>query len=173
VSQQTTNRSFDELARALASGSISRGKALRLMGAALLGGTLGSLGGVAAADDECKPLNKKCRKDHQCCSRNCEGGQCAAAGCPAGTVRLSNGTCAKPCSGAPVCRPSCVGCAFDITPGAAYCSSGLGQPCTSPTDCVSGVCSTFGTCECTSDSQCPSGWFCEQSGTCVVACTPA
>ena len=52
VSQETSNRYFDELA----SGSISRGRALRLMGAALLGGALASLGigGVAAAD-ECKP----------------------------------------------------------------------------------------------------------------------
>jgi hypothetical protein len=37
VSQETTNRSFDELASGLASGSISRSKALRLMGAALVG----------------------------------------------------------------------------------------------------------------------------------------
>jgi len=49
VSQQTTNRYFDELTRALASGSISRGKALRLMGAALVGGTLASFPGVAWA----------------------------------------------------------------------------------------------------------------------------
>jgi hypothetical protein len=56
VSQETSNRYFDELASGLASGSISRGRALRLMGAALVGGALASLGigGVAAAD-ECKP----------------------------------------------------------------------------------------------------------------------
>ena len=72
MSQQTTNRSFDELTRGLASGSISRGRALKLMGAALVGGTLASLGGVAAADDECKPVNKKCRKDAQCCSGRCD-----------------------------------------------------------------------------------------------------
>src|SRR3954452_107677 len=52
VSQDTSDRSFDELTRGLASGRITRGKAIRLMGAALLGGTLGSLGfgGVAGAD---------------------------------------------------------------------------------------------------------------------------
>ena len=49
MSQQTTNRYFDELASGLASGSISRGKAIRLMGAALLGGTLASFPGVAWA----------------------------------------------------------------------------------------------------------------------------
>jgi hypothetical protein len=64
VSQQTTNHSFDELTRGLASGSISRGRALRLMGAALVGGTLTSLGlgGVAAADPPgCKRNGKKLR----------------------------------------------------------------------------------------------------------------
>jgi Dictyostelium (slime mold) repeat len=79
VSLQTTNHSFDELARGLASGSISRGRALRLMGAALVGGVLGSLGGVAAADEECKPLDKKCRKDAQCCSGKCESRICVPA----------------------------------------------------------------------------------------------
>jgi hypothetical protein len=51
------------LARGLASGSISRGKAIRLMGAALVGGALTSFGtgGVALADEECKRIGKKCR----------------------------------------------------------------------------------------------------------------
>jgi hypothetical protein len=47
VSQQTTNRYFDELASGLASGSLSRGKALKLMGAALVGGLLASVPRVA------------------------------------------------------------------------------------------------------------------------------
>jgi hypothetical protein len=77
--------SFDELAVGLSRGTLSRGKALRLMGAALVGGTLASfgIGGIAAADqgdqgenEECKPLNKKCRKNEQCCSNNCFGGIC-------------------------------------------------------------------------------------------------
>jgi hypothetical protein len=80
VSQQTTNRSFDELARGLASGSISRGKALKLMGAALLGGTLASVVGIgeAAADrGGCKRIGKHCKNISQCCTRTCEGGICA------------------------------------------------------------------------------------------------
>ena len=40
---------FDDLARGLADGSLTRGKALRLMGAALVGGTLASFPGVAWA----------------------------------------------------------------------------------------------------------------------------
>jgi hypothetical protein len=82
---------FDDLARGLADGSVTRGKALRLMGAAVVGGTLGSFGisGVAVADDECKPNNKKCRKDKQCCSGKCDGGKCAPPpppGCTPGTT---------------------------------------------------------------------------------------
>jgi hypothetical protein len=75
--------SFDELARGLADGSVTRGKALKLMGAALLGGTLGSLGigGEAAADPPgCKRNGKKCKQNTQCCSRNCVNGTCACKG---------------------------------------------------------------------------------------------
>src|SRR5215216_3063011 len=70
---------FDELARGLADGSLTRGKALRLMGAALVGGTLGSLGiGEAAADRPgCKRAGKNCTRDTQCCgSLVCVSGTC-------------------------------------------------------------------------------------------------
>ena len=134
--------SFDELASGLASGSISRGRALRLMGAALVGGTLASLGiGEAAADDECKPLNKKCRKNHQCCSENCVNSACAA--CPAGTVEL-NGACAKSCTDldqclAAGCDPNNTGCEFDSGTNARYSrSSGGLSRCTSTADCLTG-----------------------------------
>ena len=40
MARGTTESSFDELTRGLASGNITRGKAIRLMGAALVGGTL-------------------------------------------------------------------------------------------------------------------------------------
>jgi hypothetical protein len=96
VSQQTTNRYFDELASGLASGSISRGRALRLMGAALVGGTIGSLGirGAFAADqddqgenEDCKAEGKKCRRNGQCCSGRCVNDTCAPA------VTFSSITC--------------------------------------------------------------------------------
>ncbi len=38
MARETREHSFDELASELARGTLSRGKALRLMGAALLGG---------------------------------------------------------------------------------------------------------------------------------------
>src|SRR5215217_7401157 len=70
---------FDELARGLADGSITRGKALRLMGAALVGGTLASLGiGEAGADPPgCKRAGKHCTRNDQCCgSLVCVNGTC-------------------------------------------------------------------------------------------------
>jgi hypothetical protein len=67
VGQETTNRYFDELASGLASGSISRGKALKLMGAALLGGTLASIPGLACAKPH-KPDGAKCKRNKQCAS---------------------------------------------------------------------------------------------------------
>src|SRR5918998_4175326 len=106
MSPEARERSFDDLARGLASGEVSRGKALRLMGAALVGGSLASLGlgGVAAADDVCKPVNKKCRKNAHCCSGNCSSGRCTAAACVSNgggcTSRgASSECCSEYCSG--------------------------------------------------------------------------
>jgi hypothetical protein len=209
MSPEARERSFDELASGLASGTLSRRRALRLMGAALVGGTLASLGiGEAAADDLCKPPGKKCRKNAQCCSGKCEDHKCAAActsnggsctadsaccsgicdsgtcatcrsnggsctsssqccggncsngtcsACPPGTVELSNGTCARPCTSSANCAvPSCgptVGCVTgNSSPTLAYCSSSIGSQ--TP---------------CTTDSQCPPREFCSGLA-CRTAC---
>src|SRR5918998_3560526 len=82
MARETTESSFDDLARGLASGTLSRGRALRLMGAALVGGTLASLGigEAAAAPGGCKRDGKKCKDSSQCCSLNCVDGICQA--CP-------------------------------------------------------------------------------------------
>src|SRR5919107_3616121 len=72
---------FDDLARGLADGTLTRGKALRFIGAAVVGSTLGSLGigGEASADPiGCKRNGKNCTRNDQCCSRNCSGGSCQA-----------------------------------------------------------------------------------------------
>jgi hypothetical protein len=156
VSPETTNRTFDELTRGLATGSISRGRALKMMGAALVGGTLTSvgLGGVAAADEDCKKAGKKCRKDGQCCSGKCESGTCTA--CPTGKVKLSNGTCATPCTTAPEC-PNCVCIGASVNPDFSTGFCGMPSP-------GSG---------CATDDNCPTGQFCAEifGGTsCVPAC---
>src|SRR5688572_11114130 len=92
MSPGAREQSLDELARGLASGSISRGRALRLMGAALVGGALGSvgIGEAAAAPIGCKADGKKCKNGNQCCSLNCSGGICVS--CPPGQ-ELCNGSC--------------------------------------------------------------------------------
>jgi hypothetical protein len=64
MSPEARDHSFDELTRGLASGSISRGKALKLMGATLVGGALASIPGIAWAKPN-KPAGAKCNHNHQ------------------------------------------------------------------------------------------------------------
>jgi hypothetical protein len=76
MTEGTRGRSFDALAKGLASGDVSRGKALKLMGAALLGGLLASIPTVAGA----KPKANKCIKDKQCpAGTTCVSGVCVNA----------------------------------------------------------------------------------------------
>src|SRR5919112_3885227 len=60
MSPEARERSFDELARGLASGEVSRAKALRLMGAAVVGGVVASVPRVAAAQDGVCPSASAC-----------------------------------------------------------------------------------------------------------------
>ena len=112
----TTERSFDELARGLASGKLSRGKALRLMGAALVGGTLASVPGIALAAPKPRPDGRKCKANSQCQSGNCSGGTCAAACVSDGDPCNSPGQCCSAyCSeggtcGAPPPAVNSIGC---------------------------------------------------------------
>jgi hypothetical protein len=67
--------SLDDVARGLADGTLSRGRALRLMGAALLGGALASMPAIAWTKP--KPPGT-CKKDKQCPSPEdlCCNGAC-------------------------------------------------------------------------------------------------
>jgi len=120
MSPEPRDHSFDELTRGLASGTLSRGKALRLMGAALVGGALASIPGIAGAKP--KPAGAKCKHDHQCASGTCSStGTCAAACVSDGgacivdseccsrlcvEVREGVRVCAAP---PPICPPDCPG----------------------------------------------------------------
>jgi hypothetical protein len=177
--------SFDELAKELASGSISRGKVLRLMGAALVGGTLASLGiGEAAADTLCKPEGKKCRKDKQCCSGDCDdsSGKCAAAACVAngGTCTGATQCCSGNCSNGFCCAYGYVGfsngtCAKLCTTAEAECPAGCSCWPQLPTG-EFGYCGAGGSfAVCGSASECPPGEFCSDranpgAGGCIRAC---
>jgi hypothetical protein len=105
-------KSFDELAIGLASGTINRRRALRLMGSAIVGSILASVSGVAwAAPPEgrgrpCPKGEKKCRDT--CCSSPedfCCRGQCTNVVFD----RFNCGRCGKQCAeGEDCCGGTCV-----------------------------------------------------------------
>jgi hypothetical protein len=188
MSPVAREHSFDELTRGMASGSISRGKALRLMGAALVGGALASIGiGEAAADPPgCKRNGKVCTKDKVCCSKNCDSssGTCADAPPTCGSIgatctintdccsgRCVSDVCAEPCpSGTDTlsngtcatpcgnCSAGCGGCVFEVGGGGAFYCYGSGA--------LNG---------CESNADCAAGQFCGHPepigpGACTTTC---
>jgi len=186
MSPEARDHSFDELTRGLANGSISRRKALRLMGAALVGGALGSLGIREAAADPpgCKRNGKVCTKDKVCCSRICESGTCALCRSNGGSCsdndqccsgNCSSGTCAvNACvqqGGRPLTEGECT-CAFycPTNNGPIICQDNPFCSCRETTEgtgfCgyVACSCSVLKSCE--SSSECPSGSRCVVNGCC-------
>jgi Stigma-specific protein, Stig1 len=144
VSQQTSNHSFDELTRGLASGSLSRGKALRLMGGLLVASALGSLPGVAWANDDddrcpqgqtrcgercvnlrtnerhCGSCRNRCRSNQTCCGGRCVNLQRNENNCGACGNRCPDGQeCVNGgCEGESPCPPeptSCCSCVYRST----------------------------------------------------------
>jgi len=160
--------SFDELAKGLASGTISRGRALKMLGAALVGAVLASGRGAALADTQCKPLRKKCNNNAQCCSSNCiedPQGSGKVCGCAAGqTLCPGNNSCVQNCPPGEALDPStcrcnqCQNASECPTPDnecqRATCTNGLCgvenvpdgtscddlNPCTTNDVCAAGVC---------------------------------
>jgi hypothetical protein len=173
MSPEAREHSFDELARGLASGSITRGKALRLAGGALLGAALASLPGAALADDDCRRIGRRCRRDSQCCSGNCvRRGDDKVCGCPEGQRRCNDrcvnlktderhcGSCSNRCAEG-------VACVDGVCQGGGGCPSGTtacGTGCV--TNCTSGQVLDSSTCTC----GCPSGTTACGTG-CVTNCT--
>jgi hypothetical protein len=87
----TTEYSFDALAKGFAEGKLSRRKALRMLGGALVGGMLASVpGGAWAAKPAPCPSGKKCGRN--CCPDSsfvCKQGKCVATPpCPAEPLSL-------------------------------------------------------------------------------------
>src|ERR671921_272014 len=131
---------FDDLARGLVDGTLTRGKAIRLMGAAVVGSTLGSLGigGEASADPPgCKRNGKNCTRNDQCCSRNCSGGTCQEQTTTPPPVMCT--PTANPCGLDNFCGTGDCAC-IPIVEGGATCVTRVctGAPCTSSAQCPSG-----------------------------------
>jgi hypothetical protein len=185
--------SLDELAKGLATGTLSRGKALRLMGAALVGGTLASFPGVAlAAKGGKSSCAKFCQslfgantpQEAQCVSQGTKGqGPCftctTQTGCgpnftkPTCTVTGQSyncATCRCECpSGQEVCGGSC----------ATTCCTPNGRTCTTDGDCCSGICNsdTCGGCRsdggsCDFDGECCNGNCVDGTCTSTPTCIP-
>src|SRR4051794_8273670 len=151
--------SLDELAKGLATGTLSRGKVIRWMGGALLGAALASFPGVAWAND-CRPLGRECRRDSQCCSRNCvRRGDDKVCGCPEGQTRCKDrcvnlktnenhcGSCSKRCAEGQECVNGV--CGGEACEGEFLTPVGGGDP----------ICACGGSCAASCD-ECPSGTIC-------------
>ena len=142
-SRYTTGKhSFDELAKELATGDVSRRKALKLFGAALVGGALASLPGTAWAANP--PGMPDCPVQGQVRVR----GQCVFPACRPQTEYHR-------CGQSQFSAPDYCVCRIDVT-GQAFCGEA------SITACQS----------CTTNSECPQGTRClgEPYNLCVAEC---
>ena len=123
--RETRERSFDELAKGLVTGTVSRRKALRMFSAALVGGTLASIPGIAWAVKPVCPSGVKCKGE--CCP---EGATC---------VKGTGGGCTCP-TGQTACNGTCVDTNTDpFNCGGCGNQCGQGQP----PCCIEGTCVGF------------------------------
>ncbi len=136
--------SIDELAKGLAAGTVSRRKALRLMGAALVGGALASIPGVAlAASAKCG--GQTCTAPKTACIRGSGKPRCGCPSCPVPVMNQDPDTCRCGC---PICLspkvqdPNTCECACPNTCG----ELSIGQD---PDTCE---------CNCALDATCPTNY---------------
>ena len=157
--EATADRAFDELAKGLADGTLSRGRALRLMGAALVGAAMASISGVAWAappEDRGRPCPKgeiKCR--NTCCGP--EDLCCRGACTNVSFNRLNCGRCGNECAeGEDCCTGRCV--PLNTTEHCSGCFAG----CHPAEICVNG------TCQCPQAGQTLCANVCCPEGHCVI-----
>jgi hypothetical protein len=148
VSQQTTNRSFDDLARGLAEGSLSRRRALKLIAGTALAALIPSR--ALADEDECVrvchvPFD---RETEECDFANAQT-RCVSR------IRLRFHLAKHPCD----CRGRCANC---LTPSCLP----NGGTCMANDDCCSGRCAG-GMCA----EPCPVDRVLLSNGTCAQPCT--
>jgi hypothetical protein len=173
VSQETTNRSFDDLARALAEGSISRRRALKLFAGTALAALIPSTRAMAAIT--CPPGTVKICHVPQRADGTCRRGE-AETRCltPEAAARHAG----HPCD----CCGGCGGTDNCLEPKPQTCfSTSTTSTSTSTTStttlCIPNgeTCSTGGTPCCSGN--CSNGFCCESgrvglsNGTCALPCT--
>jgi hypothetical protein len=156
VSQESTNRSFDELARALAEGSISRRRALKLFAGTAIAALIPSRALADDDDDDCVrichvPFDRQTgqcffgQRENRCVSRS----------------RLRVHLDEHPCD----CRGRCRNCRRPMC-------QPFGVECTANDQCCSGVCASSEPEQpriC--NDPCPVGRVPLSNGTCAVPCT--
>jgi hypothetical protein len=171
----TSERSFDAIARGVAKGTVSRRKALHFLAVGLVGSALGFGPSVASAAptagvSKCQPLGHKCLTNIDCCSRFCDknGNQCA---CTPDEI-----ACQDPSSGQLRCVPRCASglgpCKIDAcNPSTGQCvvANADGAPCEDGDLCTVGDQCQNGTCQPGRVTVCDQCFRCEPTtGICEV-----
>jgi hypothetical protein len=113
--------SLDELAKGLASGTLSRGKAIRWMGGALLGAALAAVPGVAWAE------GGRCSEGQTRCGERCVNLKTNERHC---------GSCSNRCRSTQTC---CKGRCVNLQRNERHCGACF-NPCAEGEECVDGVC---------------------------------
>jgi hypothetical protein len=126
MSEPTGEHSLDELAKGLATGTLSRGKALRLVGGALLGAALASVPGVAWANDRCSQGQTRC--GDRCVNLKTNERHC--------------GSCSNRCGSKQTC---CQGRCVNLQRSERHCGS-CSNRCAADEECVKGECQGQGVC---------------------------
>jgi hypothetical protein len=197
VSQETTSRSFDELARGLTNGSISRRKAIKFIAATTLGGILGlsGMGTAFAKNKTCAqwcaavfgantPAAGRCTSDaahgtglcSSCTTATLPSSVCCTRNSSGNCISYSGASCPCDSSQCLTCDSStgtCVGCTSGQTCQAGTCCTSNGGTCTGGTQCCSGNCkvTSAGATDRTCVESCiPSSLTTCTPGTCPSAC---
>jgi hypothetical protein len=165
--------SVDELAKGLATGTVSRRKALRMLGAALFGGMLASIPGVSWA--QTGRFSHGCRIPGQVRVRGkcvceegttlCGGSCCTTEFCCGGVNGVCCGNPNKTCvNGECICKPGLVACEGECCNEGDICAdfAGGGKVCCSAGNVCGGLCcgGYFGAPACCNGVCCPEGETC-------------
>jgi hypothetical protein len=159
VSQQSTNQSFDELARALAEGSISRRRALKLFAGTALAALIPSR---ALADDDCVKICHIPFDDGRCRRRRAET-RCLSPERAELHLKNHRCDCVGSCASTDKCRDT-TSTTTSTTSTTPMCIPDGGTCSTGGTPCCSGNCNSNGFC-------CESGRVGLSNGTCAKTCT--